>query len=74
MAQAAYKTLVGVPGTPTALTDAPTTLIPSPSANGVAGRCDFQITDSTKRLLDSNTPVVVKYIPDGQKQQANIAG
>lgn len=52
MAQAAYRTLVGIPGTATAITDAPTTYL---------GACRFRITDASKRLLDSDTAVVVKF-------------
>ena len=52
MAQAAYKTLVGITGTAVAVTDAPTTYL---------GACRFRITDATKRLLDSDTTVSVKF-------------
>ena len=51
MAQAAYRTLVGIPGTVTALSNEPCTYV---------GGCDFRITDATRRLLDRDTTVVVR--------------
>lgn len=65
MGQAAYKTLIGVLGEATAVANEPTTYI---------GDCVFQITDSTRRKLDTNTNVVVKFAAraGGAKSTLNV--
>ncbi len=57
MGTAGYLTTVKLGGTPTAITDEPTTKV---TANTV-----YQITDAAKRILDRTTAVTVKVDPDG---------
>lgn len=52
-----YDTEIAIGGTPTTLTEEPTTRV---TANTV-----YRITDADRRVLDPDTPVVVEVDPDG---------